>query len=386
VLTGAGSLVKTGNAKLTLEGNSSTFTGAINVAAGEVEAKSVAALGSGTGTSAALSLGTASNSTVAKLTYSGGADTIAKDITALSTSRSGNIVENSGSGALTLSGSLTKNGTVLTLAGGTNGINVTGEIKGSLANSDLIVSSGIVKVSSSNSYNGPTFVQNTATLIADNASATGSGIVNVASGATLQVGTSTNYALTLSTGGYALTNGAIIRVYVNSVDTTGLSVNSGSGINTNYAHYDLTTSAGVTYSSLTTSGALDVTGVTAGGITIQVYSTGSTTSGFETNPFYDFKFLEAASVTGLGSGLTISELFTINVSNLKYANGNTVTGVSGWGNYSDLIKVYEVNNGGNTVLMMSIPEPSTYGLGLGALALAAVAIRRRKQKQKKATV
>jgi hypothetical protein len=129
---------------------------------------------------------------------------------------------------------------------------------------------------------------------------------------------------------------------------------------------------------------LDVTGVTAGGITIQVYSTGATTSGFETNPFYDFKFLEAANVTGLGSGLNIADLFTINTSNLKYANGNTVTGVSGWGDYSDLIKVYTVNNGGNTVLMMSIPEPSTYGLGLGALALAAVAIRRRKQK--KATV
>jgi hypothetical protein len=131
---------------------------------------------------------------------------------------------------------------------------------------------------------------------------------------------------------------------------------------------------------------LDVTGVTAGGITIQVYSTGATTSGFETNPFYDFKFLEAASVSGLGSGLQIADLFTINTSNMKYANGNTVTGVSGWGDYSDLIKVYTVNNGGNTVLMMSIPEPSTYGLGLGALALAAVAIRRRKQKQKKATV
>jgi hypothetical protein len=206
--------------------------------------------------------------------------------------------------------------------------------------------------------------------------------VNVANGATLQVGTSSNYALTLTTGGYALTNGAIIRVYVNSVDTTGVIADGSSG----WTHYDLTNSAGVTYSTLTTTGALDLTGVTAGGITIEVYSTGSTTSGFETNPFYDFKFLQAASVTGLGSGLQISDLFTINTSNLKYANGNTVTGISGRGDYSDLIKVYTVNSGGNTVLMMSIPEPSTYGLGLGALALAAVAIRRRKQKQKKATV
>ena len=195
----------------------------------------------------------------------------------------------------------------------------------------------------------------------------------------LQVGTAANI-LTLTTGGFALTNGAHIKVYVDHVDITGLTINSGSGINTNYAHYDLTARAGLDYSSLFTSGALDLTGVTAGGITIDVYSTASN-SQMQTNPFYDFKFLEAASVTGLGSGLQISDLFTINTSNLKYANGNTVTGVSGWGDYSDLIKVYTVTNGGNTVLMMSIPEPSTYGLGLGALALAAVAIRRRKQKK-----
>ncbi|NBP89626.1 MAG: PEP-CTERM sorting domain-containing protein [Opitutae bacterium] len=125
---------------------------------------------------------------------------------------------------------------------------------------------------------------------------------------------------------------------------------------------------------------MDLTGVTAGGITIDVYSTASN-SQMDTRPFYDFKFLEAANVTGLGSGLNVADLFTINTSNLKYANGNTVTGVSGWGDYSHLIKVYTLNNGGNTVLMMSIPEPSTYGLGLGALALAAVAIRRRKQKK-----
>ena len=374
-ITGAGNLLKSGNGKLTLSNATSDFTGATKVAAGELEVTSVAALGSTSG----VTLGTASSSTAATFNYSGSADTITSNITALSTSTSGNVVQNSGTGLLTLGGTLTKDGTVLTLAGGNNGIKVTGNIAGTSANSDLVVSSGVVTVSSSNSYNGPTFVQAGATLVADNASATGTGIVNVANGATLQVGTAT-HMLTLTTGGFALTNGAHIKVYVDHVDITGVNINSGANIDTRYAHYDLTDSAGTTYSSLFTSGALNLTGVTVGGITIDVYSTDSN-SLMQTNPFYDFKFLEAATITGLGSGLNIADLFTINTSNLKYANGNTVTGVSGWGDYSDLIKVYTVTNGSNTVLMMSIPEPSTYGLGLGALALAAVAIRRRKQKK-----
>jgi autotransporter-associated beta strand protein len=378
-ITGAGNLLKSGNGKLTLSNATSDYTGATKVAAGELEVTSVAALGSTSG----VTLGTASSSTAATFNYSGSADTITSNITALSTSTSGNTVQNTGSGLLTLGGTLTKDGTVLTLAGGSNGIKVTGQIAGSSANSDLVVSSGVVTVSSSNSYNGPTFVQAGATLIADNASATGTGIVNVANGATLQVGTSTNYALTLSTGGFALTNGAIIRVYVGSVDITGLTANAGAaGFDTNYTHYDLTTSAGVTYSTLLTSGALDVTGVTAGGITIQVYSTGASTSGLEKNPFYDFKFLQAGSVTGLGTGLNIADLFTVNTTNLKYADGSGPVSAQYAGqSLSELIKVYTVTSGGNTVLMMSIPEPSTYGLGLGALALAAVAIRRRKQKK-----
>jgi ethanolamine utilization microcompartment shell protein EutL len=82
---------------------------------------------------------------------------------------------------------------------------------------------------------------------------------------------------------------------------------------------------------------------------------------------------------------TSADLFSINTDNLKYANGtDSVKAQYAGRDLSYLVKTYTVQNGANTVLMMSIPEPSTYGLGLGALALAAVAIRRRKQK--KATV
>ncbi|MBJ7494710.1 MAG: PEP-CTERM sorting domain-containing protein, partial [Opitutales bacterium] len=146
--------------------------------------------------------------------------------------------------------------------------------------------------------------------------------------------------------------------------------------------FDLTESAGQTYSTLYTGGALDLTGVTAGGITIEVVSANANTAGLLFDPFYDFKFLEAVSVSGLGAGLNISDLFTIDTTGLKYATGsNSVAAQYNGQSLSELIKVYTVTSGGNTVLMMSIPEPSTYGLALGALALAAVAIRRRKQKK-----
>ena len=163
-ITGAGNLLKTGNGTLTLSGTSSDYTGATKVQAGTVQVTDVAALGSTSG----VTLGTVAGASDAKLQFAAtGATTVTANISATNTT-SANIVENSGTGALTLQGNLTKNGTVLTLAGGSSGINVTGNIIGSAANSDFVVSSGIVKVSSSNSYNGPTFVQNTATLIADN--------------------------------------------------------------------------------------------------------------------------------------------------------------------------------------------------------------------------
>jgi hypothetical protein len=247
-----------------------------------------------------------------------------------------------------------------------------------------VVDTGTVKISSSNSYNGPTFIESPATLIADNASATGTGVVNIASGATLQVGTATNI-LALTTGGFALSNGSVIRVYVDHIDISGLTAFSRDG----YTHYDLSNTAGTAYSTLSTSGTLDVSGVTAGGITIQVYGATYNTPGLLTQPFYDFKFLEFASanLSGLGSGLNLADLFTIDTTNLRYATGDSYVRAGYNYTYLDnLIKMYSVQNGNNTVLMMSIPEPSTYGLGLGALALAAVAIRRRKQKQKKETV
>ncbi|MEI6597997.1 MAG: PEP-CTERM sorting domain-containing protein, partial [bacterium] len=92
----------------------------------------------------------------------------------------------------------------------------------------------------------------------------------------------------------------------------------------------------------------------------------------------DFTFMTFGSYTGLGNGLSISDLFTFDLTNLS-VNGLPAglgANLQNWG--ADAFMKY--NSG---TLTMSIPEPSTYGIGLGALALAFAAIRRRQIKAKK---
>ena len=79
------------------------------------------------------------------------------------------------------------------------------------------------------------------------------------------------------------------------------------------------------------------------------------------------------NVTGLGGGLTLSELFTFDATHLNAQSGKNM---DSWG----INAFMKYDNVGT--LTMSIPEPSTYGLGLGALALAFAAIRRRQAKAK----
>jgi autotransporter-associated beta strand protein len=292
-IAGSGTLAKTGAGTLVLSGDNSGFTGATQVGAGTVQVTDIKALGSTSGVTLGFNAGTD-----AKLQIAATGDVTLNTNIVASNTTGANVLQNSGTGTLTVAGNLTKNGTVLTLAGN---MNVTGNIIGAANGSDLVVLPGVVTISSNNSYNGPTFIQNGATLIANSTSATGNGVVNIANGGKLQVGTAANI-LTLTTGGFALSNGAHIKVYVDHIDITGLTSFVMDGV----THYNLSNTAGSAYSTLFTSGAIDVSGVTAGGITIDVYSSNANTAGLLRKPFYDFKFLEFGSVTGLGSGLNIS--------------------------------------------------------------------------------
>lgn len=151
--TGGVTMNGTGNT-LTLTG-SNAYTGATTLSAGNISISTVSALGSTSGVNLA-------NDTA--LIYTGGAGNLTRAISV--TDGTGTIL-NSGSGLLTLSGGLSKNGTTLTLQGGSSGITVSGAITGSSANSDLVIDGGTTTLANANTYNGPTSIINGATLNAN---------------------------------------------------------------------------------------------------------------------------------------------------------------------------------------------------------------------------
>ena len=295
------------------------------------------------------------------------------------------VVPNAFTGGTTISGGKLK-ATTSTIVGNilndsvlefTNGSALSGSYTGVISGTGSVNKSGggAVRLTQANTYEGGTNIT-AGSLIADDASAIGTGTVTVGSGATLQVGTASNL-LTLSTGGFALSNGSKIRVYIDSLSTANVSDRTDP---TGAIVYDQSSFAGINYSSLATSGLLDISALTTagGGVTIELYSTAgdnAAVTGLVKSALYDLKFLTFGSISSTAS---ISSLFTIDYSHIRDASGNALIADS-------RIQVYlDQNLDGSGSLMMTIPEPSTYGLGLGALALAAVAIRRRKQK--KATV
>ncbi|MCX6968500.1 MAG: autotransporter-associated beta strand repeat-containing protein, partial [Verrucomicrobia bacterium] len=148
------------NATNTYAGKTVVQSGTLSFTAGDASATADQVLGKNTD----LDLGVASTSS-GILNYTGGAGTLAKNIHVLGNGT--DTIKNSGTGLLTLSGNLTKNGTVLTLQGGTQGITVSGVIGGSSANSDLVIAGGTTTLTNTNTYNGPTYIRNGATLNAN---------------------------------------------------------------------------------------------------------------------------------------------------------------------------------------------------------------------------
>jgi autotransporter-associated beta strand protein len=151
-ISGASDLTKAGTGTMVLAG-SNNFTGALTVSGGIVSLATNTAVAGTSGVN--LSAGTG-------LTYTGGAATIDRNITV--TNGTGTL-RNTGGGTLNLSGNLSKNGSVLTLAGGS--FNITGVISGASADSDIVVDSSTVTYTTANTYNGPTFLRNSSTLNAN---------------------------------------------------------------------------------------------------------------------------------------------------------------------------------------------------------------------------
>lgn len=228
-------LIKTTGGTLTLAGVNG-YLGATQINAGTVNIDSLAAgaasqsLGRNTGANA-VTLGVASTSS-GTLNYTGPAGTLDKNITSLGNGT--DTVRNSGTGLLTLSGTLTKDGTTLTLNGGANGIAVTGQIVGASANSDLTVTGdSTTTLSNANSYAGATTVGTvapSATTLAVTGSLSGTTAVTVNSGGTVLLNNSTAPAITstptVTLNGGTLALNSVVNTQSQDFGTLTLSANS----------------------------------------------------------------------------------------------------------------------------------------------------------------
>jgi autotransporter-associated beta strand protein len=189
-------IIKNGSQQLTLNG-ANTYSGGTLVNAGTLNYSTNTALGSGS-----VSLG---NGTY--LSYTGARSaTVSNSISV--TSGTGTI-GNTGGATLTLSGGLSHSGAILQFLGGS--YNVTGQISGSSANSDLLINGASVTLAGSNTYNGPTYLTNGATLNANVTGALPSTIrsaLHLSSNSTFYLGASQAIASLSGAAGSAVTLGS----------------------------------------------------------------------------------------------------------------------------------------------------------------------------------
>ncbi|MFM8717849.1 MAG: autotransporter-associated beta strand repeat-containing protein, partial [Spartobacteria bacterium] len=171
------------------------------------------------------------------LLYNGSAATLDR---AISVTGGTGTIRNSGTGLLTLSGALTKNSTTLTLAGGSNGITVSGVISGSAAYSDLILVGGTTSLTiAKNYFNGPTLLINSGCLKANTAGALPTSTlsaVTINGSSTLALGASQSVASLSGTSGSSVNlnantltiNGSSSTTYSGGISGTGNLVKNGS--------------------------------------------------------------------------------------------------------------------------------------------------------------
>ena len=329
LISGAGALTKTSTGTLELAG-ANTFggktevrNGTLTFANGNASATADQALGK----AATVDLGVVSTSS-GVLEYTGSAAaTLNKDINALG--NGSDTIRNNGGGLLTLTGTLTKNGTVLTLQGGGYGITVNGTIAGSSANSDLVIDGGTITLDSANTYNGPTYIINGGSLVAnvsgalptDTSSAvimdnTGSGSSNLTLGASQEIASLTGVASsTVALGSNTLTIGTT------TASTTFAGVISGTGALVKDGASTQVLSAANTFSGTTTVSA----GTLQLGNNLALQNSTLSTSGAGTITVTGFT---TPTLGGLSGSTNLASVITTGYNSVTALTLNTGTGVT----------------------------------------------------------
>jgi autotransporter-associated beta strand protein len=312
------SLTKDGSGTWTLNGTN-TFTGAVNVSAGTLRVNAVAAsgiaqpLGQGT---AVVTLGNATTS--GTLEYSGNADaTFGRGITV--GGGAGGLVKNSGSGLLTLSGTITRASRPFTFQGGA--FNVTGQITGAASTLD-VAGANVTLSQTTNNYVGATNVYGGGVLKNGATSA-------LPSGTTITLGESAT-----NTGGIYDLNGfdaTVTGVTDAGTGTRKITNSAASGTSTLFVTGSLTY-GGTIQDGPTGKVALTKSGTGTYTLTGVNSNTGDTTVTGGTLDLTSPALIASNAIAKVGGALsiggTVNGNVTIETGGSLYAGGTSRTGVS----------------------------------------------------------
>ncbi|MCX6856018.1 MAG: autotransporter-associated beta strand repeat-containing protein, partial [Verrucomicrobia bacterium] len=322
IISGSGgSLVKAGGGTQVLSGVN-TFTGKTTIANGTLSIASIDSVATNAqplGTNADLDLGVAATSS-ARLLYTGAATTLSKNINVLGNGT--DTIENAGSGLLTLTGTITKAGTTLTLNGGSSGLYVGGLIVGVPVASDLIIAGGTVTLAGANTYNGPTFL-NAGTLNINNASAISTGAFTINGGT---IDNTSGAAITLTTNNP-------LNINSNFSFTGTHSLNLGTGAVTLDANRTVTVSANTLTIGGAIGGAFNLTGAGAGTLLLTGASTYTGTTTAQTGTTISVG--ANGSLGDISSGTVVDNGASLALNSVLYTDAEALTingtGVGGAG-------------------------------------------------------